>query len=171
MFTTNRNIHSHETRQSDHLNILFDHKNVGKTSIRYRGAVIWNVLKSGITLSSSQITFKHQLETDISTGNIKGQLHQPSWYYFKRACAVLPIHEVVIQYEIWLQFSIKWSWLSTAYLLLHPLCTILLFSISVPNACVSDKEPINHVGSICSCNGLYGLYVCMFASNLCNFVC
>ena len=141
MFTTNRNIHSHETRQSDYLNIILGHKNVGKTSIRYSGSVNWNnVLKSGITLISSQIAFKQQLETDISTWNIKGQLHQPSWYYFKTACAVLPIHEVVIQYEIWLQFSIHWSWLSTAYLLLHPLCTLLLFSIAVPKACVSDKE-------------------------------
>ena len=81
MFITNKNIHSHETRQSDHLNIPLYHKNVGKTSIRYRGAVIWNiVLKSGITLSCSQLTFKQQLKTQISAGNIKDQLHQPSWY-------------------------------------------------------------------------------------------
>ena len=147
MFTTNRNIHSHETRQSDHLNIPLYHKNVGKTSIRYRGAVIWNnVFKSGITLSCSQITFKQQLQTQISAGNIKDQLHQPSWYNIKRSCAVLPIHEVVLQYEIWLQFSIHWSWLSTVYLMLHPLCTLLLFSISISKACVSDKEPMNHFG-------------------------
>ena len=81
MFITNKNIHSHETRQSDHLNIPLYHENVGKTSIRYRGAVIWNnVLKSGITLICSQITFKQQLKTQISAGNIKDQLHQPSWY-------------------------------------------------------------------------------------------
>ena len=30
MFTTNINIHSHETRQSKHLNISLCHKNVGK---------------------------------------------------------------------------------------------------------------------------------------------
>ena len=71
MFVTNKNIHSNETRQSDHFNISLYHKNVGKTSIRYRGAVIWNnVLKSGITLSCSQITFKQQLKTQISAGNI-----------------------------------------------------------------------------------------------------
>ena len=47
LFTKNKNIHSRETRQSDHFNIPVYHKNVGKTSIRYRGAVIWNnVLKS-----------------------------------------------------------------------------------------------------------------------------
>ena len=78
---TNSIIHSHETRESDHLDIPLYHKNVGKTSIRYRGAVTWNnILKSGITLSCSQITFKQQLKTQITAGNIKDQLHQPSWY-------------------------------------------------------------------------------------------
>ena len=65
MFSTNRNIHSH-------LNIPVYHKNVGKTSIRYMGAVIWNnVLKGRITLSCSQITFKQQLKKYVSAGNIK----------------------------------------------------------------------------------------------------
>ena len=71
MFIANRYIHSHETRQSDHLNIPLNNQNVGKTSIRYRN----NVLKSVITLSCSQITFKQQLKTQISAGNIKDQLH------------------------------------------------------------------------------------------------
>ena len=52
MFIKNRNIHTHETIQSDHFNIPLYHKNIGKTSIRYRGAVIWNnILKSGIRLN------------------------------------------------------------------------------------------------------------------------
>ena len=76
MFITNRNIHTHETRQSDHFNIPLYHKNIGKISIRYRGAVIWNnILKSEITLNCSKIIFKKHLKTNISTGAIKNQLH------------------------------------------------------------------------------------------------
>ena len=70
LFTTNKNIHSHETRQSDHFNIPMYHKNIGKTSIGYRGAVIWNnVLKSGMQLS---------LKFHISAGSIKDQLYWSS---------------------------------------------------------------------------------------------
>ena len=59
MFITNSDIHSYETRQSNHLYIPLCHKNVGKTSIRYRGAIIWNnVLKSGIPLDQSNMLFK-----------------------------------------------------------------------------------------------------------------
>ena len=142
MFITNKNIHSHETRQSDHLNIPLYHKNVGKTSIRYRGAVIWNnVLESGITLSCSQITFKQQLKTQISAGNIKDQLHQPSWYYIKRSCAVLPIHEVVLQYEICLQFGIHWSSLSTAYLMLHLLCPSCYYQFLYQKLVYQTRSP------------------------------
>ena len=34
LFSTNRNIYTHETRQSDHFNIPLYHKNIGKSSIR-----------------------------------------------------------------------------------------------------------------------------------------
>ena len=142
MFITNRNIHSHETRHSDHLNIPLYHKNVGKTSIRHRGAVIWNnVLESGITLSCSQITFKQQLKTQISAGNIKDQVHQPSCYYIKISCAVLPIHEVVLQYEIWLQFVIHWSWLSAAYLMSHPLCPSCYYQFPYQKLVYQTRSP------------------------------
>ena len=115
----------------DSRNILTFHctiKNIGKTSIRYRGAVIWNnVLKCGIT-SCSQITSKQQLKTYVSAGNIKNQLHQPS-------CAVLPTHEFVLQYGIWLQLSIHWRWLSTAYVApsLHPL---IIFNFHIKSLCI-----------------------------------
>ena len=76
LFTTNKNIHSHETRQADHFNIPMYHKNIGKTSIRYRGAVIWNnVLKSGMQLSCSKMMFKQRLKFHISAGSIKDQLY------------------------------------------------------------------------------------------------
>ena len=59
MFITNRNIHTHETRQSDHFNNPLYHKNIGIISIRYKGAVIWNnILKNEITLNCSKIIFK-----------------------------------------------------------------------------------------------------------------
>ena len=79
LFTTNKNIHSHETRQADHFNIPMYHKNIGKTSIRYRGAVIWNnVLKSGMQLSCSKMMFKQRLKFHISAGSIKDQLYWSS---------------------------------------------------------------------------------------------
>ena len=63
LFTTNKNIHYLETRQSDHFNIPMYQQNVGKTTIRYRGAVIWNnVFKSGMQLSCSKIMFKQSLK-------------------------------------------------------------------------------------------------------------
>ena len=74
LFSTNRNIHTHETRQSDHFNIPLYHKNIGKSSIRYRGAVIWNnVLKIGIELNCSKMIFKQHLKSHISAGSIKDQ--------------------------------------------------------------------------------------------------
>ena len=79
LFTTNKNIHSHETRQSDHFNIPMYHKNIGKTSIRYRGVVIRNnVLKSGMQLSCSKMMFKQRLKFHISAGSIKDQLYWSS---------------------------------------------------------------------------------------------
>ena len=76
MFITNSDIHSYETRQSNHLNIPLCHKNIGKTSIRYRGAIIWNnVLKSGIPLDQSNMFLKQQLRKQIMSGSIRDKLH------------------------------------------------------------------------------------------------
>ena len=102
MLITNRNILTHETRQSDHFNIPLYHKNIGKTSIRYRGAVILNnILKSEITLNCSKIKFKKHLKTNISTGAIRDQLHQPCWDGSQRwLCAMLPLHELVLHYMV-----------------------------------------------------------------------
>ena len=76
MFITNSDIHSYVTRQSNHLNIPLCHKNIGKTTIRYRGAIIWNnVLKSGIPLDQSNMLFKQQLRKQIMSGSIRDKLH------------------------------------------------------------------------------------------------
>ena len=76
MFIKSSDIHSYETRQSNHLNIPLCHKDIGKTSIRYRGAIIWNnVLKSGIPLDQSNMFFKQQLRKQIMSGSIRDKLH------------------------------------------------------------------------------------------------
>ena len=76
MFITNSDIYSYETRQSNHLYIPLCHKNIGKTSIRYIGAIIWNnVLKSGIPLDQSDMLFKQQLSKQIMSGSIRDKLH------------------------------------------------------------------------------------------------
>ena len=72
IFTTNRNIHSHETRQSDHLSIPLYHKNLGKTSIRYRGAVIWNnVLKVELHRVAHKLHSSNSLKLKYQLGILK----------------------------------------------------------------------------------------------------
>ena len=76
MFTTNRDVHSHDTRQSDHYNTPLCHINIGKSSICYRGAIIWNnVLKTDISLDCSKMVFINQMKALILSGLITDQLH------------------------------------------------------------------------------------------------
>ena len=49
VFKRNRDIHSHDTRQKDHFHIPPSKTKLGKASLRYSGASIWDViLKDGI---------------------------------------------------------------------------------------------------------------------------
>ena len=125
LFSTNRNIHTHETRQSDHFNIPLYHKNIGKSSIRYRGAVIWNnVLKIGIELNCSKKIFKQHLKSHISAGSIKDQLYWPYWEKRKKwLCAMLSLLQIALQYQIWYLYLLELIiyCLSIVALSLHPL--------------------------------------------------
>ena len=58
MFTRNTEIHSHETRQSDQFHLPLIRKEIGKTNIRYKGAIIWNgIMTSGIRVNDSEYLF------------------------------------------------------------------------------------------------------------------
>ena len=46
MFSFNSAVHNHNTRQSSHYHLPPANKNLTKSSLHYRGAVIWNVIKS-----------------------------------------------------------------------------------------------------------------------------
>ena len=65
MLVVNRTIKTQVTRQSKHYHIPLFHKSIGKTSIRYRGAVIWNnVLKSRMRQNESEMSvIKHLKHT------------------------------------------------------------------------------------------------------------
>ena len=64
MFTQNKSIHNHDTRQSAHYHLPLVHKDVTKrSSIRYRGVVIWNeIMKCSIKTHESENTFLNDLK-------------------------------------------------------------------------------------------------------------
>ena len=69
MFTRNTEIHSHETRQSDQFHLSLIRMKIGKTNIRYKGAIIWNdILKRGITVNVSEYVFMKDLKHIILDG-------------------------------------------------------------------------------------------------------
>ena len=69
MFTRNTEIHSHETRQSDQFHLPLIRKEIGKTNIRYKGAIIWNdIMKSGISVNDSEYVFIKDLKQIILDG-------------------------------------------------------------------------------------------------------
>ena len=149
MFITNSDIHSHETTQSNHLNIPLCHKNIGKISLRYRGAIIWNnVLKSGIPLDQSNMLFKQQLRKQIVYGSIRDKLHL--FYLINESqawttCCFCP--NVTIHGSRTLPKThhlIKNICLPTFYKLLSPAAPSRTIFVTIP--CIPDKEPINHHG-------------------------
>ena len=69
MFTRNKEIHTHETRQSDHFHIPLTRKEIGKANIRYKGAIIWNdIMKSSIRVNESEYVFIKDLRYMILNG-------------------------------------------------------------------------------------------------------
>ena len=58
-FMRNNDIHYHNTRTADHFHIPIVKTDRGKTGIKYRGAVIWNILiKDGINVDVSEAVSK-----------------------------------------------------------------------------------------------------------------
>ena len=71
MFVINQSTRPQVTRQSSHYHIPYCCKNIGKTSIRYRGTIIWNnVLKSSVSLNQYEMYFVKKVKTHIIAGSI-----------------------------------------------------------------------------------------------------
>ena len=63
IFTSNEDYHNYSTRQACHLHLPLVHTDLGKFSIKYRGALVWNdILQSGISLDCSEPCFKKSLK-------------------------------------------------------------------------------------------------------------
>ena len=70
-FIRNKDIHSHNTRTADHFHIPIVKTDICKTGIKYRGAVIWNILiKDGINVDVSEAVFKKFLRKLVNDGII-----------------------------------------------------------------------------------------------------
>ena len=69
-FECNRDVHHHNTRQTNHFHLPRIRTDLGKFSFRYQGASIWNeILKSDISMES-EYTFSKNLRTAILNGKI-----------------------------------------------------------------------------------------------------
>ena len=63
-FTKNDEIHTHDTRQKSHYHIPPFKTNLGKNSLRYTGAVLWNeILKVGLNSETSDYSFSKGLKS------------------------------------------------------------------------------------------------------------
>ena len=75
MFVVNQSIRPQVTRQSSHYHTPLYCKNIGQTSIRYMGTIIWNnVLKSSVSLNQSEMSFVKEVKTHIIAGSINDKL-------------------------------------------------------------------------------------------------
>ena len=64
----NKDIHDHVNRSAQHFHIPCVKSDLGKTGIRYRGAVVWNlILQDGTNTDVSEAVFKECLKRLIST--------------------------------------------------------------------------------------------------------
>ena len=62
-FNKNSDIHEYNTRIADHFHIPAVKIDLGKTGIKYRGAVIWNItVKDGINTDVSETVLKKFLK-------------------------------------------------------------------------------------------------------------
>ena len=70
-FQRNQELHNYSTRIADHFHIPLVKSDLGKTGIRFRGAVIWNsVLNGGICPEVSEAVFKKILKKLLQTVKI-----------------------------------------------------------------------------------------------------
>ena len=60
LFRRNDEYHSYSTRSAYHLHIPTVKLDLSKTRIKYRGAVVWNIIaESGINIDVSEVVFKN----------------------------------------------------------------------------------------------------------------
>ena len=66
LFRRNNEYHSFSTRSAHHLHIRIVKLDFSKTGIKYRGAIVWNIItESGIDLDDSEAVFKKMVnQTD-----------------------------------------------------------------------------------------------------------
>ena len=88
-FQLNREVHHYATRQKDLLHIPHVRTNLGKQSIRYHGAIIWNeVLRLDFPVETSEAVFVKNLKRCL-----RGELFW-IWYlsiYLKFCCIVVKL--------------------------------------------------------------------------------
>ena len=69
LFAYNSSIHEHNTRQSTHLHVPLVKRDLSKTCLSYRGAVIWNdILKHNIKINESQYVFCRDVKDKLMQG-------------------------------------------------------------------------------------------------------
>ena len=68
MFTFNRSVHVHYTRQCKELHVPIIHSNLVKMSIRYIGVITWNKASRYMMLNCTLDTFKRRLRRIIISG-------------------------------------------------------------------------------------------------------
>ena len=68
-FTVNRELHGHKTRQALHYHIPLFKTNLGKSCLRYYGAMIWNKIMSlKIPTTTNEFLFSRTLKASITLG-------------------------------------------------------------------------------------------------------
>ena len=68
-FTVNRELHGHNTRQALHYHIPLFKTNLGKSCLRYYGAMIWNKIMSlKIPTTTNEFLFSRTLKANITLG-------------------------------------------------------------------------------------------------------
>ena len=71
MFVMDKNVHSHNTRQSDHYHVPLFKTRLGKSGIRYNGATVWNkILQLGLANGTHEAVFAKYIKSSISYGKL-----------------------------------------------------------------------------------------------------
>ena len=71
LFVRNCDTHNYSTRQSNHYHVPIVKSNMGKSSIHYKGVIIWNtILNASVPVDVSPQTFKYHLKNRIINGLI-----------------------------------------------------------------------------------------------------
>ena len=69
MFVYNSSIHAHDTRHSSHLHAPLIKKELSKSNVHYRGAVVWNdIMKCNVKTNESDYVFCKDLKKKLLAG-------------------------------------------------------------------------------------------------------